>query len=164
VIFLDEPTAGLDPQSRSNLWEHIRWLREEQEATVFLTTHYLEEADALCDRILVIDHGRIIAEDSSANLKQSVASTVVLVEVDGDAASGVVVLEGLTEVREVTAMDGKTLRMSVGEDDDDRVVLDAVTALRAAGLEVRSFSLTRPTLEDVFFNLTGRALRDGAGV
>ena len=76
VIFLDEPTAGLDPQSRSNLWEHIRWLREEQEATVFLTTHYLEEADALCDRILVIDHGRIIAEDSSANLKQSVASTV----------------------------------------------------------------------------------------
>jgi ABC-2 type transport system ATP-binding protein len=162
VIFLDEPTAGLDPQSRSNLWEHIRRLRDEQATTVFLTTHYLEEADALCDRILVIDDGRIIAEDTPAKLKQGVASSVVIVEVDGDVATGMAVLGRVAQIREVAAMDDRTLRMSVGE--DDKTVIDAVTALRAAGLEVRSFSLTRPTLEDVFFSLTGRALRDGASV
>lgn len=162
VVFLDEPTAGLDPQSRSNLWEHIRRLRDEHAATVFLTTHYLEEADALCDRILVIDSGRIIAEDSPANLKQNAARSVVTVEVGGDAGTGMAALGRLAQIKELIAVDARTLRMSV--DEGDKVVVDAVAALHAAGLEVRSFNVTQPTLEDVFLNLTGRALRDGAGI
>src|SRR4051812_7889040 len=79
VLFLDEPTAGLDPQSRKNLWEHLRRLRDEAGTTVFLTTHYLDEADALCDRILVIDHGRVIAEDTPESLKRQVSGDVITI-------------------------------------------------------------------------------------
>src|SRR5207244_1693866 len=81
LVFLDEPTAGLDPHARSNLWGHIRRLRDEDGTTVFLTTHYLDEADALCDRILIIDHGRIVAEGSPNDLKRRISGDVVTVEV-----------------------------------------------------------------------------------
>src|SRR5262249_60072808 len=87
LVFLDEPTAGLDPHSRSNLWGHIRGLRDRHNTTVFLTTHYLDEADALCDRILIIDHGRIVAEGSPEELKRRVAGDVVTVEVAGAGAA-----------------------------------------------------------------------------
>lgn len=158
VLFLDEPTAGLDPQSRNNLWEHIRHLRDDHAITVFLTTHYLEEADALCDRILVIDDGRIIAEDTPVNLKKSVASSVLIVEVDGDVRTGIAALAGLARIREITTVGTRTLRMSV--DEGDQVIAEAVAAFHAADLEIRSFSMTQPSLEDVFLSLTGRAPRD----
>ena len=84
LVFLDEPTTGLDPQARANLWEHIARLRSERGATVFLTTHYLDEADALSDRIVVIDQGRIVASDTSDNLKAQVSGDLVILEVPAD--------------------------------------------------------------------------------
>ena len=158
VIFLDEPTAGLDPHSRSNLWDHVRQLRDTHGTTVFVTTHYLEEADSLSDRVLVIDHGRIIAEDSTEGLKQRVSGDVITIEVDGDIDAGKAAIGKLAGVREVSVPSDKQLWLRV--DDGDRAVVAAVTALGSAGLDVRSLKLTRPTLEDVFLTLTGRGLRE----
>jgi ABC-2 type transport system ATP-binding protein len=157
VLFLDEPTAGLDPHSRGNLWKTVRALRDEGSTTVFLTTHYLEEADALCDRILVIDHGRIIAEDSSEGLKRRLSSDVVTIEAEGDLTAGCGELARLGGVRDVTVRGG-AIRLSA--DSGDRAMAEAITALSRAGLDVRSVTLTRPTLEEAFLTLTGRGPRD----
>ena len=112
LVFLDEPTTGLDPQSRSNLWEHIRGLRGELGSTVFLTTHYLDEADALCDRILVIDYGRIVAAGTPEELKRRISGDVVTLTVSGDpdAAKGLLVQH--PGVRQIT-LDGRSLRLAV---------------------------------------------------
>jgi ABC-2 type transport system ATP-binding protein len=160
VLFLDEPTTGLDPQSRNNLWEHIRRLRRERGTTIFLTTHYLDEADALCDRILVIDHGQIVAEDTPDGLKRRVSGDLVTVEVDGDPETGRALLAGLAGVREAAVLDNRTLRLTT--DDGDAAVVEVIKALSGAGIAVRSLHLARPSLEDVFLTLTGRSLRDGA--
>jgi ABC-2 type transport system ATP-binding protein len=160
VLFLDEPSAGLDPQSRQNLWEQVRWLRQEAGTTVFLTTHYLEEADALCDRILVIDHGRIVAEDTPEGLKQQISGDVVTVTLEGDPQVAQPLLARLPGVREVTALGATTLRLIT--DHSDQTVVDLITTLRDAGLSVAGLELTRPSLEDVFLTLTGNSLRDGS--
>jgi ABC-2 type transport system ATP-binding protein len=138
LVFLDEPTTGLDPQSRSNLWEHIRRLREDLGTTVFLTTHYLDEADALCDRILVIDYGQIVAEGP-------------------DTAKGV--LAGHDGIRDV-AISGRSLRLTV--DRGEEALPGLLRALDAAGLSLQSIQLARPTLDDVFLTVTGRSLREDA--
>ncbi len=103
LVFLDEPTTGLDPQSRSNLWDHIRELRERLGSTVFLTTHYLEEADVLCDRVLVIDHGMIIAEGVPEELKRRISGDVVTLTVNRDPATAQAILAGQPGVRETSA-------------------------------------------------------------
>jgi ABC-2 type transport system ATP-binding protein len=153
LIFLDEPTTGLDPQSRTEVWEHVRRLRDEHGTAVFLTTHYLEEADALCDRILIIDQGRIIGAGTPEDLKRRLSGDIVTVEVDGDATAARAALSGLTAVREVQA-DGGTLRITVEE--GDRILVQLTRALDAGGLEPVSVRLTRPTLDDVFLALTAR--------
>jgi ABC-2 type transport system ATP-binding protein len=158
VLFLDEPTTGLDPQSRSNLWEHIRRLREEDGTTVFLTTHYLEEADALCDRILIIDEGRIVAEGTTDELKRRVSGDVVTVEVTGDPAGAVTALQALLAVREATVT-GTTLRLTV--EHGDQVLMTLMRTLDAAGVEIAAIQVARPTLDDVFLTVTGRSLREG---
>jgi ABC-2 type transport system ATP-binding protein len=157
LVFLDEPTAGLDPHSRSNLWEHIRRLRDEYGTTVFLTTHYLDEADALCDRILIIDHGRIVAEGTPEELKRRVSGDVVTVEVAGDADRAKTVLADHPGVREVTVSD-QTLRLRV--EHGDQVLMSLLRALDAAKVELASIQLARPTLDHVFLTLTGRSLRE----
>jgi ABC-2 type transport system ATP-binding protein len=153
LIFLDEPTTGLDPQSRNRLWEHIRGLRDEHGATVFLSTHYLDEADALCDRILIIDQGRIIGEGTPEDLKRRLSGDLVTVEIDGDLDRARGALAGLSAVREVR-VDGRSLRITV--EHGDRIVVELTRALDAAGVEPRSILLTRPTLDDVFLSLTAR--------
>jgi ABC-2 type transport system ATP-binding protein len=160
LIFLDEPTAGLDPQGRSNLWDHVRRLRETHDTTVFLTTHYMDEADALCDRLLIIDHGRIVAEGTPDELKRRIGGDVVTIEV----ASGAVdrakeVLVGQPGVREVTPHD-HTLRLTV--EHGDQQLMQILRALDAAKVELASIQLARPTLDDVFLTLTGRSLREDA--
>jgi ABC-2 type transport system ATP-binding protein len=158
VIFLDEPSTGLDPQSRSNLWEHIRRMRADLDATVFLTTHYLEEADALCDRILVIDQGRIVAEDTPENLKRRISGDFVTIGVAGDPAAAVAALTarpGL--VREVTVA-GSSVRAVV--DQGETASLALVRVLDEAGVAMVSLQTQRPSLDDVFLSLTGRSLRD----
>ncbi|WP_349263525.1 ATP-binding cassette domain-containing protein [Actinocrinis sp.] len=157
LVFLDEPTTGLDPQSRANLWSHVRRLRDDLETTVFLTTHYLEEADALCDRILIIDSGRIVAEGTPEELKSRISGDLVTIEVDDDPAAALTALEGLEGVRE-TSTSGRVLRVVV--DSGGQILLGIMRAMDAASVPIASIQLARPTLDDVFLTLTGRSLRD----
>jgi ABC-2 type transport system ATP-binding protein len=160
LVFLDEPTTGLDPQARSNLWDHVRRLRSQRDITVFLTTHYLDEADALCDRILVIDHGRIVAEGTPNELKRRISGDVVAIEVKGDPERARIALAGLADVRDA-AVNGTMLRLTVDRGDESLPGL--LRALDAASIPLASIQLHRPTLDDVFLTLTGRSLRDEDG-
>jgi ABC-2 type transport system ATP-binding protein len=159
LVFLDEPTAGLDPQGRSHLWDHIRRLRDRHETTVFLTTHYLDEADALCDRILIIDHGRIVAEGTPEELKRRISGDVITVEVAGGAERAQAALAGHAGVREVTVAD-HTVRLTV--EHGEQALAGLLRALDAARVELAAVRLARPTLDDVFLTLTGRSLREEA--
>ena len=159
LLFLDEPTTGLDPQARANLWQHIRGLRAERGTTVFLTTHYLDEADALCDRILVIDHGVIVASGTPDELKSGVGGDVLTVTVaDATAAGQVADLVGAlpgAEPPQVT--DGRIVgRVPNG----GAALVRLVRELDAAGVEVAGIESRRPSLDDVFLQLTGRSLRE----
>ncbi len=152
LLFLDEPTSGLDPQARANLWQHIRGLRDQLGTTVFMTTHYLEEADALCDRVLVIDHGEIVAEGSPEELKRRVSgdSVDLLLADDAVAAAAATVVGG--------TVDGAHVRLSVPSAVE--ALPRMFRALDDAGIELAGVQVQRPTLDDVFLSLTGRALRD----
>ncbi|WP_425454380.1 ATP-binding cassette domain-containing protein [Nocardioides marmoriginsengisoli] len=157
LVFLDEPTTGLDPQARANLWEHISDLRSKRGATVLLTTHYLDEADALADRIVVIDQGRIVANDTSANLKAQVSGDLVTLEVAdatriGAAADQLKSLAGEVEIAANT-VSGRVARAG-------RAVPGLLRELDRTGIELESIEVVRPTLDDVFLTLTGRSLRD----
>jgi ABC-2 type transport system ATP-binding protein len=158
VLFLDEPTAGLDPQSRLSLWDVLGELNADGQ-TILLTTHYMEEADHLCDRVAIMDHGRILALDTPGGLKSTVgADTIVTVKVAGD-ASGLPdlladKLEGVTRTR---AVDGGAEVHVAGV---DRVLARVIGTVDQAGLELADVSVSPPTLEDVFINLTGKELRD----
>jgi ABC-2 type transport system ATP-binding protein len=159
LVFLDEPTTGLDPQARANLWIHIRALREERGTTVFLTTHYLDEADALCDRILVIDHGAIVASGTPDELKSQVGGDVLTVTVQRQ-----------DQVAEVGRLVGGLHGAEVPQVVDHRVVgrvphsgaalVELVRGLDRAGIQVSGIESRRPSLDDVFLGLTGRSLRD----
>src|ERR671910_1001951 len=157
VLFLDEPTAGLDPQSRLGLWDTLRELHREGQ-TVLLTTHYMEEADQLCERVAIMDHGRILALDKPAELKRSVeADTVVTVQADGDdgaLAEALRLVEGATGAQ---AVDGAVRLYVTG---GDGVLPRVIAAADRAGHAVRDVHVEEPTLETVFITLTGRELRE----
>jgi ABC-2 type transport system ATP-binding protein len=158
VLFLDEPTAGLDPQGRLALWELLRVLNSEGQ-TILLTTHYMEEADQLCGRVAIMDHGRILALDTPSELKRRVdADTIVNVKTTGDPHLLAEVLakeiEGVTRTREVAG----GLEMAVK--GSDRIVPRVVNVAEAAGFYVVELSIAEPSLETVFISLTGKELRD----
>ncbi|HEY8526578.1 MAG TPA: ATP-binding cassette domain-containing protein [Acidimicrobiales bacterium] len=158
VLFLDEPTAGLDPQSRIALWEILGELHADGQ-TILLTTHYMEEADQLCDRVAIMDHGRILALDTPAGLKRTVgADTLVTVKVDGPLDGLATVLadrvDGVTRTRPVAG----GLEMHVTR--TDRLVPRIVAATEQAGYDLVDLSVAEPSLETVFINLTGKELRD----
>ena len=160
VLFLDEPTTGLDPQARARMWDEIRALRE-LGTTVFLTTHYLEEADALCDRLAIIDHGKIVAEGTSDELKQAVAGDVVTIGVNGTGPSVLALVETLPFVREASHDDESGLvRLYV--DRGEVAVPHLLRTLDAAGFAPSSIALHKPSLDDVFLRQTGRSLREEA--
>ena len=158
VLFLDEPTAGLDPQSRIALWEILRELHVDGQ-TIVLTTHYMEEADELCDRLAIIDTGRIMALDTPSGLKHSVgADTFVTVTADGDLeALAVAVKDRLPGVTSSTVT---VDRLQLGVEQADGVFPAVLAAADQAGFKVRDLSVDVPSLEDVFIQLTGRDLRD----
>jgi ABC-2 type transport system ATP-binding protein len=158
ILFLDEPTAGLDPQSRIALWDILGELHA-QGQTVLLTTHYMEEADQLCDRVAIMDHGRILALDTPAALKASVATdSVVTIRTDGDldALAALVQREVVGVGR--TDKDGDGLRVHV--DGTRGVVPAVVTAADRGGFRITDLGVSEPTLETVFIALTGKDLRD----
>jgi ABC-2 type transport system ATP-binding protein len=158
VLFLDEPTAGLDPQGRLALWELLGGLNADGQ-TIMLTTHYMEEADKLCDRVAIMDHGKILALDTPTALKRSVgADTIVTVKAAGDPETLAVAfrnrLTGLTRTRAVAGGVELQIRGS------DRLVPRIVEAAEASGFSLADLSVAEPTLETVFIGLTGKELRD----
>jgi ABC-2 type transport system ATP-binding protein len=158
ILFLDEPTAGLDPQSRIALWEILGGLHDEGQ-TILLTTHYMEEADQLCDRLAIIDHGRLLALGTPAELKRSVgADTIVTVTADGDLDALAQLLERrLESVTRADRVDG-TVRLHVT--GTHGVLPAVVNAADTGGFTVSDLSMAEPTLEAVFINLTGKDLRE----
>jgi ABC-2 type transport system ATP-binding protein len=159
VLFLDEPTAGLDPQSRLALWEILGELNEAGQ-TIMLATHYMEEADQLCSRVAIIDHGKILALDTPAALKQSVgADTIVTVKAAGESTALAVRLkrevDGVTRIR--VEADGS---IELHVKGTERIVPQVVGAAEAGGFELVDLTVAEPTLETVFINLTGKELRE----
>jgi ABC-2 type transport system ATP-binding protein len=159
VLFLDEPTIGLDPQSRHAVWDFVKTLRTESEITVSLTTHYMDEAEQLCDRIAIVDRGKIIALDTPAGLKSMVdGSDRVEVEIEGDLEPVAAMLREQPFVHEVT-LDGPG-KLTIGTDDGAHMVPRIIDAVEKVGARVLSSATHRLSLEDVFIRFTGRTLRD----
>jgi ABC-2 type transport system ATP-binding protein len=157
VLFLDEPTSGIDPQARINLWGILRDLHQNGQ-TILLTTHYLEEADALCERIAIIDKGRILADGSPFALKHSISpDNVVSILYDGDAASIATSVQSMPGIGRVEH-DGNTLRVATS--DVGALIGRLVEVGASAGLRVRDVTSISPSLESVFLSLTGREYRE----
>jgi ABC-2 type transport system ATP-binding protein len=158
TLFLDEPTAGLDPQSRLALWEILGELHAQGE-TILLTTHYMEEADELCDRLAIIDHGKLLALGTPSELKGSTgAATYVTVTAAGDLdALAPFLADRVPGVTMAERVDGK---VQLFVDHSDGVLPAVVTAAESGGFSITDLSITEPTLESVFINLTGRELRE----
>jgi ABC-2 type transport system ATP-binding protein len=156
VVFLDEPTTGVDPQSRAHMWDEIRRLRSEG-VTVFITTHYLEEADALCDRLAIMDNGEIVAEGTPDELKRDVAGDVVTVGLNGSTPEAAQLLDGEAYVNKLETVD-HGLRLYV--DEGATAIPQILRKIDAAGLHLGTIELHRPSLDDVFLEKTGRSLRE----
>lgn len=161
LMFLDEPSTGLDPQSRANLWQHILDLRTSHGTTVFVTTHYLEEADHFAERVLVMDHGRVIADDTGRALKTNLAGDVIRIGLasQGDAADARTTIERATSSIP-SAVPGHADQLEVTVDTGERVLPELLRRLDAEGIRVVTTTLRQPTLDDVFLALTGRSLRE----
>jgi ABC-2 type transport system ATP-binding protein len=186
LLFLDEPSTGLDPQSRANLWRHIIELREQHGTTVFVTTHYLEEADQFAERVLVMDEGRVIADDSASSLKSTLAGDVISVGLadpspaararamevagrvlgsgasDAAGAGAPAAGAGAAGASSTDAPPATTAPLDFVVDHGERLVPPLLREFDAAGLTVATLTLRQPTLDDVFLALTGRSLRDSA--
>jgi ABC-2 type transport system ATP-binding protein len=156
VLFLDEPTASLDPQSRASVWDEVRRLRSEG-MTIFLTTHYMDEADALCDRISIINTGEIVAEGTPTELKRSISGDVVTVGVGENAEKAAEILTGQAFAHAVEARDEGELRLGV--DAGETAIPQIMRTLTDAGIALTTIELHRPTLDDVFLAKTGKSLR-----
>ncbi len=161
VLFLDEPTLGLDVQTRAAVWEYIRLLKERYHMTLFLTTHYLEEADNLCDRIAIIDRGKIVALDTPTSLKESLGGDIVEIHVDRPSEDGLAdSLRAITNVRQVMPVAGGYRLTVVNGEETAPLVLDAI---RAQNLKATRISISKPTLDEVYLARTGRTMRDEEG-
>jgi len=160
LLFLDEPSTGLDPQNRANLWEHIGRLRERHGMTVVLTTHYLDEADSMAERVVIVDHGEVIADDTAEALKTKLAGDRLTLTTP-DAATVSRLAEALPGSRDI-AFSGERLELRVA--DAPTAAAELLYAARDAGARVTAVAVHRPTLDDVFLTLTGRSLRETSEV
>ena len=163
VLFLDEPTIGLDPQTRAKIWEYIRRLREEGGVTIFMTTHYMDEAEKLCDRVAIIDHGRIVAIGSPDELKGSLGGDILYVKI----ANGHAAIEGFAEevIRSGTALSYKvvdgTIALKVNQ--ASKSIPQVFRMADGLGVTIEEIKYVQPSLADVFLHYTGRELRDEEG-
>jgi ABC-2 type transport system ATP-binding protein len=157
VLFLDEPTSGLDPQSRIALWEIVGEIHREGQ-TIMLTTHYMEEADQLCDRLAIIDHGQLLALDAPEELKRTVgADTVIRLQAEGDPETMLPVVKEVEGVTDASVVEGVVLVKARGAEG---LLPRLLMSAEAGGFGIRDISVTEPTLETVFINLTGKELRE----
>ena len=159
ILFLDEPTIGLDPQTRAKIWEYVERLRNEAGVTVFLTTHYIEEAERLCDRVAIIDHGRIVAIGSPDELKQGIGGDVIYVRARDKS--------GLMKLVEELQEDGMVLRyreldgvLTLSVNNASRVIPSVFEVANRMGIRIEEIKYTQPSLSDVFLHYTGREIRD----
>ena len=160
VLFLDEPTAGLDPQTRVNLWDILQELHA-QGQTILLTTHYMEEAEALCDQVAVVDHGKVLASGTVDQLKEGAgADTVLTVRYDGTVPEGFAPRSGLAARPGISKVEAEGEQVRVFTREPDGLLGELVTAGSAAGLNVLDATQLKPSLETVFLNLTGREYRE----
>jgi ABC-2 type transport system ATP-binding protein len=157
VLFLDEPTTGLDPEARAAMWEELGRLAAQETLTILLTTHYLEEADQLADRLAIVSRGRVVAEGTPDGLKRELRGDAVTVELaDGRAAGAEAVVRALAEVHEAK-LDGRVLRTRV--ENGGAAVPGIVSALEGRGIAIASVTMARPSLDDVYLHFTGRDFR-----
>lgn len=162
VLFLDEPTQGLDPHNRAGIWRYIRRLREEQGITLLLTTHYMDEAQALADRVGIIDHGQLIVQGAPAELAHAMGADVVSVLGSGETAGFSACLDALAYVSHVAhhGQADKTARFQIGVDHGERRLAELVRLAADEGFHIYEVSVAKPSLADVFLAHTGRELRD----
>jgi len=160
VLFLDEPTLGLDVQTRVTMWDYIRGLRDEQKITMFLTTHYMEEADALCDRIAIIDFGKIIALDTPRELKQSLGGDIIEIALDNNDQDLTDILASLPSVKEVKNHND-VYRITVVRGEE--ALPNIIEKVLQKKIKIRRVSLTEPTLDQVYLEYTGRTMRETEG-
>jgi ABC-2 type transport system ATP-binding protein len=159
VLFLDEPTLGLDPQTRLHIWEYIKTLNREEGVTIVLTTHYMEEADLLCDRIAIIDHGEVVALDTPEALKNMLGGDVITLEIENP--------DNLARLCEIYQKNGcanivsrKKKEVFISVKDGEHQIPHILNLASRAGISILSVSLRKPTLDDVFVHYTGKAIRD----
>ncbi len=157
VLFLDEPTTGLDPHSRSAVWSEVARLNQELGMTIFLTTQYLDEADTLADRVGIISSGRLVAEGTPADLKHSVGHDVIVADVDGDRIGALDALSSIEGVEPVWNADGT---LTVNTRDGAAALGPVAVALGSAGLELKGLTMRAPTLDDVFREMTGTRIEE----
>ncbi len=162
ILFLDEPTLGLDVQTRAAIWNYIRTLVRERGVTIFMTTHYMDEADNLCDRVAIIDYGRIKAIDTPSRLKSSIGGD--LIELEVSEINGLVIGERLRALPGVVDVVLDSERAVVKAVRGEEVLPAVISALIRDGVSVRRVEMKKPSLEEVFLSLTGRRLRDENGV
>ena len=158
IFFLDEPTTGLDPVSRVSVWEMLLKLKQEHDLTILMTTHYMDEADRLCERVAIVDHGKLVALDSPLKLKASIPGNNILeVSFSRIPEGWLETLKGLSDVESVKAEDHI---FRIGSNNGPRTTVELMEAARRAQLEITSLSVQSTTLDDVFMHYTGRQLRD----
>ncbi len=156
ILFLDEPTIGLDPQTRASIWEYIKKLNKEKGITIILTTHYMDEADSVCSKVAIIDHGKIIAEGSPKQLKNELGGDVVSIQCK-DSEKCRKQLEGFEWVKNTVKHDGTVdVRVEKGEEKIPKIL----AIVNKQGIKVESVSLRKPSLDDVFIHYTGRTIRE----
>jgi ABC-2 type transport system ATP-binding protein len=156
ILFLDEPTLGLDVQTRAAIWDYIRHLKEEYDMTIFMTTHYLEEADALCNRIAIIDHGKIIANGSPNELKDSLGGDIITITIKEN-VDVTDIISSIEKVKEVKK-ENNTYRIKAESGEVTAPII--IEALRQKGYTILRLSVSEPTLNEVYLEYTGRAIRD----
>ena len=155
VLFLDEPTTGLDPISRATVWEEVRRVNRDLGVTIFLTTQYLEEADELADRVGNIDLGKLEAEGTPTELKRSIGTDVIITQIEGDSVAAIGAVQGLDGVGEVEAHDGE---LTICVDNGAALISGVAIALNGSGVKINEVTLRTPTLDDVFLQVTGGRL------
>ncbi|MEM3832214.1 MAG: ATP-binding cassette domain-containing protein [Thermoprotei archaeon] len=157
VLFLDEPTLGLDVQTRAAIWSYITKLKEQYETTMFVTTHYLEEADTYCDRVAIIDKGKIIQIGTPRELKESIGGDVITIQITSDTTTALKIMnniEGITEAKNI----GETIRIKTK--DGSSVAPKIIEMLNKNGINVTKISITEPTMDEVYMEYTGKSLRE----